>query len=166
MIEDFYAINIDEFRKKYLVEKKLDKSYQPRMGGTLSKRSTELNIENADDLNSWATQIHNRISEYIRKEKRKNPEININVESLRMEDWRTQSAAILVVNVNYTPRVSGTEIQITVLDDNACIILLGDPIAKMFNSVNRIEVRSGRWGSAIDRTTAKTISYLERIVKI
>jgi hypothetical protein len=159
MIEDFYAINLEDFRKKYLDEsyvilerskvplviggrkKKLDTSYEPKLGGKLAQAATKLNLKNAEQLNRWATAIHNRVASYVYRIRRKNPHIDIKLRVLPMEDWRTQSAAIIIINIKRYPKDDDTgewesEIEATIFDDNNILIRLGDPIADIINKGN------------------------------
>lgn len=134
MIEDFYATSVDDFCKKYLTEKNLDQSYKPKIGGELSRAATELNIKNAEKLNKWGVAIHNRINAYIKRLKHRGSHITIRM--IPMEDWRTQSASIVVVEISEGEWK--VEIEITIFDDNMTTIKMSEYIADIINKgINR-----------------------------
>ena len=160
MIEDFYAISIDEFRDKYLVERKLDTVRLPKVGGQLAAKATKLNISNAEQLNRWATRIHNRVSSYINRQKLKNSELDINIRDIEMDDWKTQGAAIIVIDVNRTLKIGRhNEVEISIFDNDQVLIRMSNEIAALVNKGKNL-----RFLNQKDKVPGFVINLLERIL--
>lgn len=160
MIEDFYATSIDEFRNKYLVEQKLDTVRLPKVGGKLAAKATKLNISNAEQLNKWATRIHNRVSSYINREKLKNSEIDINVRDIEMDDWKSQGAAIIVIDVNRTSKIGRrNEVEISIFDNDQVLIRMSNEIAALVNRGKNLKFLNQK-----DKVPGFVINLLERIL--
>jgi hypothetical protein len=146
MIKDFNATSIEDFQARYLNEVKLDKSYIPRLGGKIYQMRNKNNVKFAEELRDYAVPIHNELSRYIARITRRNPDININIRELGLEDIEAGGAVWIIIDINRTSVIdSHATIRIGVFDyglknvhepqDDPGIIniSISDPIAGIIN---------------------------------
>lgn len=90
-----------------------DKTPAPRVSGELSRQISDLNIRNAEALNRWAEQVGSQISRFAKRLK-----FNVNVELVKLDDWRQGGAAFVRVFYQTGDLSRTNEIAVRIMDSN------------------------------------------------
>lgn len=127
MQDDFNNVSdYRAFKQLYLeADKLLDKAPGPRIRGELARKASEVNINNAIMLNSWARNIRSKITRATALSDR---DINF----IPAGDWKQGTAAILEIDVSSSLSLEDPEpISVWVYDSSDVRIQLPEQLATM-----------------------------------
>lgn len=150
--DDFIAANFEDFNKRFLSEKLLDKTHMPNLGGELSKTMSKASDDIAHKLNKWSSMITSKIERYCKKmQKRLDFDKEIDVRYIPASDGYSKEASIIIL------KIGRETYQISIFDNNRVLIQMPQRVA---NKINKGRIKKLLLNK--DKTADFMIGLLER----